>query len=671
MRSFVQRPIELGVLACIGLSGCSGTDSEQTTSQRAALSNGNPNKDDMRSEYMSRGTAPNGEWAQLHLQPIVNCVALGTDGKLRAHFGYRNSQDTTANIQIGPRNAFVPAPFGRGQPTEFTPGENDNVVSVAFDERRGPLVWELDRAQAIAWKNSPPCVPSFAGAASATVLSDSEVTLTWPAATDYTTPSSSIVYDICSSATSGDCAANFIVAQTTAAGVLSAIVSGLTATTAHFFVVRARNAVGNEDANTEEVAAQTCTTGDRACNGMCTSLASDPANCGACGNQCPSGASCSAGQCVAPTPIVAAVAAGPDHTCALLTGGEVKCWGSNAFGQLGNGTTTDSAQPVTVSGLVGATAVVAGSHHTCALGPNGEVGCWGDNSHGQLGNGTTTGSSTLGVMFAVSGSNKTTMLTAGGDHTCALLTDGTVQCWGANGSGQLGNGTGIDSPFPVAVADWGTDSVPQPSPVIPVSDWRARSVTAGAEHTCVVLNTSLVQCWGWTSGSPLGAPHTIGSSTPVRVSGCRGGLIAAGGYHTCTQGSLGEVYCWGWNDYGQLGNGSTTSSMQPSFAEGVYDATALAIGGAHTCVTENSGTHRATKCWGNNDYGQLGDGTTANSSTPLVLPTLGDATELAAGGSHTCALTQDGTVYCWGNNSYGQLGNGSTTSASTPIAVKW
>lgn len=376
-------------------------------------------------------------------------------------------------------------------------------------------------------------------------------------------------------------------------------------------------------------------------------------------------------QVVAPTSVVVAAAAGSDHTCALLTDGKVKCWGSNAFGQLGNGTTTDSATPVEVSGLVGATGVVAGTHHTCALGPNGEVGCWGDNSHGQLGNGTTTSSTTLGVMFTVSGSNNTTMLAAGGDHTCALLMDGTVQCWGANESGQLGNGTEIDSPFPVAVSSWQSDMVSLPPPVTPASSWRARSLAAGAQHTCVELNTSLVQCWGWTSATPLGAPHTIGSTTPKYVSGCRSSSIAAGGYQTCSVGSLGKLYCWGWNQYGQLGNGTTTSSLQPGFAEDVYSTTALAAGEAHTCVSESSGTYKATQCWGNNLYGQLGDGTTTNSSIPVVVPGLADATQLAAGGGHTCGLFQDGSVQCWGNNSHGQLGNGTTTNSSTPIAVTW
>lgn len=654
MGSFVQRAVELVALACIGLSGCGGDiDNEKTAQERAALTNGNANEDALGSEDVSPGTASNRGWFERHLHPIVNCVALGAYGKLEAHFGYHNPQDTTIDIQIGPRNAFVPAPFGRGQPTKFTPGESDNVVSVTFDERRGPLVWELDRSPAIAWKNSPPCVPSFAGAASATVLSDSEVTLAWPAATDYVTPSSDIVYDICSSTTSGDCAANFVVAQTTAPGAAFAIVSGLTASTAHFFVVRARNAIGNEDTNTVEVAAQTCATGDRACNGACTSLASDPANCGACGNQCLSGDSCSAGQCVNPPPLVTDIAAGSEHTCVHVVGSrgsQVRCWGSNAYGQLGNGTTTDSPVPVEVPGVTTTVAiVVAGSQHTCIKGLDGLVGCWGDNSHGQLGNGTTIGSSTVGAMFLIPGSSSAGSLAAGGYHTCEVLRDGTVMCWGANAGGQLGNGTDRnDSLSPVAVSGL----------------TGASSIAAGIEHTCVALSNATVQCWGWTRGFP---PNFIGSSTPRTVLFLQGPIIAAGWYHTCSSDNRGGLYCWGWNEYGQLGKGDN-SSWLPVLAEGGSLTTALAAGAIHSCVN----AHRTvTQCWGNNSYGQLGDGTNTDSSIAVVVQGMGEAIKLAAGGGHTCALLQGGTVYCWGKNDHGQLGNGTTANTSTPTAVKW
>jgi hypothetical protein len=142
------------------------------------------------------------------------------------------------------------------------------------------------------------------------------------------------------------------------------------------------------------------------------------------------------------------IAAGGDHTCVLLSGGLVHCWGDNGAGQLGNVTTTSSSVPVTVSDLSTAIAVAAGADHTCALRSGGTIQCWGNNTYGQLGNGTTTRSS---VPVTVSGITDATNIASGGDHSCALLSGDTVQCWGNNGTGQLGNGTNTNSSAPVTV----------------------------------------------------------------------------------------------------------------------------------------------------------------------------------------------------------------------------
>jgi len=300
---------------------------------------------------------------------------------------------------------------------------------------------------------------------------------------------------------------------------------------------------------------------------------------------------------------VAALTAGDEHTCALTSTGGVKCWGWNADGQLGDGTTTHRSTPVDVSGLTsGVTAPAAGSAHTCAVTNAGGVKCWGDNYWGQLGDGTTidryTPVDVSGLMSEV------TALAAGGGHTCALTSTGGAKCWGWNADGQLGDGTTTDR------------------------------------------------------------------STPVDVSGLTSGVtaLAVGYLHTCAVTTAGGVKCWGDNYWGQLGDGTTTAHSTPVDVSGLTSGvTALAAGSAHTCaVTSTSGV----KCWGANHRGQLGDGTTTARSTPVDASGLTSGVAvLAAGADHTCAVTSAGGVKCWGYNGYGQLGDGTTTARSTPVDV--
>ncbi len=350
-----------------------------------------------------------------------------------------------------------------------------------------------------------------------------------------------------------------------------------------------------------------------------------------------------------------AIAAGGDHSCALLSNGTAQCWGLNNFGQLGNGTTTNSSTPVAVilsGGLSRATAIAAGSNHTCALLSDGTAQCWGYNGYGQLGSGTFTDSNTPVPVNALSGA---TAIAAGGYHTCALLSDGTGKCWGYNAYGQLGNGTLINSSIPVAVTGLGGLGGP------------TAAASAGGFHTCALLSNGTVECWGYNGFGQLGNGTTTDSSTPVAVSGLSGAeAISAGEFHTCALLSNGTVECWGNNNYDQLGNGTTTNASTPVAVTGLTGATAIAAGGDHTCALLSDGT---VKCWGYNALGQLGNGTTINASTPVAVSGLTGATAIAAGGGQTCALLSDGTVKCWGYNAYGGLGNGTLTNSSTPVVV--
>ena len=204
---------------------------------------------------------------------------------------------------------------------------------------------------------------------------------------------------------------------------------------------------------------------------------------------------------------VRALAAGGRHTCALLSGGTVKCWGWNSWGQLGDGTSTSRSKPVAVAGLTGAAAIAAGDDHTCALLGDGSVACWGHNQYGELGNGTTTDSSTAVPVFFVS---TVSAITGGQHHTCALLAAGSVDCWGYNLFGQLGDGTTTDSLTPTSVTVSGITT--------------ATMVAAGDLHTCALLAGGSVDCWGENLNGQLGNGSTTygPTSTPVTVVGLTG-----------------------------------------------------------------------------------------------------------------------------------------------------
>ena len=349
-----------------------------------------------------------------------------------------------------------------------------------------------------------------------------------------------------------------------------------------------------------------------------------------------------------------ALAAGEYHACAVTTGGGVQCWGSNSDGQLGDGTTTHSSVPVAVSGLTnGVATVAAGFRHSCALTTGGGVQCWGYNQLGQLGNDSTTDSS---VPVAVNGlASGVAAVAAGAYHACALTTGGGVQCWGLNSSGQLGGAAGTISSVPVAVSGLASG---------------VAAIAAGGFHTCALTTGGGVQCWGFNENGQLGNDTTTDSSVPVAVTGASSDVeaIAAGAYHSCALTTGGGALCWGLNDSGQLGNDTTTDSHVPVAVTGASsDVEAIAAGAYHSCRLSASGD---AGCWGSNGSGQLGNGTTTNSSIPVAVSGLASGVVvIATGGFHTCALTTGGGVRCWGSNIYGQLGNGTSNGSSIPIPV--
>ncbi|MDQ1246491.1 MAG: hypothetical protein QG597_859 [Actinomycetota bacterium] len=351
------------------------------------------------------------------------------------------------------------------------------------------------------------------------------------------------------------------------------------------------------------------------------------------------------------------IGAGAAHTCAIVYGGLVKCWGANSVGQLGDGTTTRRTAPVTVAGIRGAVALSAGGYHTCAVVAGGQVKCWGFNGSGQLGDGSFTNRISPVTVAGLSG---VTAMAAGGDHTCAVVAGGQVKCWGQNGLGQIGDGTfGISRTTPVNV----------------VGLVGATSVTGGASHSCAVAGGQ-AWCWGANDYGQLGDGSTWGRSTPAVVPGLSGvAAVAAGGLHTCAivrNLASSSTRCWGNNDYGQLGDGTTTGRLSPVAAIEVSGAALLDAGIGHTCAVRRGfviGDH--LKCWGSGYYGELGNGSRSNQAVPQMVIGIGinGADSLTAGDGHTCAVAPGSVIKCWGSNADGQVGDRSYAVVEYPLEV--
>jgi alpha-tubulin suppressor-like RCC1 family protein len=345
------------------------------------------------------------------------------------------------------------------------------------------------------------------------------------------------------------------------------------------------------------------------------------------------------------------VSAGGEYTCVRLPDGTARCVGRNQFGQLGDGTMTNSSGLVPVSGLTTATRVAAGDEFACALLADGTARCWALGEKGQRGGGTFDQMSLVPV--AVSGLTNAVSLAAGYNHACALLADGTARCWGDNVDGQLGDpSTPTGSSVPVTVSGLNA----------------ATAIATGAFHTCAVLTDRTLRCWGQNDQGQLGDGTRTNSFRPVPVAGVTGVTAVSGGaVHTCAALTNGTVQCWGENEFGQLGDGTTMSSSMPVQVVGITGAVAISAGWRHACAALQDGTVR---CWGQNEFGQLGDGTTTSSTTPVRTLGITGATAVNAGWwHHSCALLGNGMVKCWGVNEWGQFGNGTTTSSSTPATM--
>lgn len=459
------------------------------------------------------------------------------------------------------------------------------------------------------------------------------------------------------------------------------------------------------------------------------------------------------------------IAAGKNHTCALLNDGSVSCWGHNSFGSLGSGDGGHSTAPINIVGLrlveidaggfstcgtdesgklqcwganvygqlgIGSAtqyfstpqivlyqgnvtrllAVDMGETHACATSQLNETWCWGRNNYGQLGTGDVTSTKVPVKSVLWTNGRSTSSVVSGGLHSCALANNNSLNCWGRNSQGQLGDGSVIENTTPR-----------------PVTNLNAVDITAGTSHTCGTLVDGSMVCWGSNGDGQLGTTATTDtkSNIPVAVAlpaGTKIKEMSAGGNHTCALTFTEEVLCWGNNDSGQLGNNSIDSHSTPVKVLQLHSA-AHSGGSVSSSITDNSAlltttfahtdsvTHRSlsygtdeqmssvketidlghfgpirtvtvgshhsclvlidghAKCWGVNTHGAVGDGSLTMREHPVDVQGLPHAVrETAVGTGHSCAVLANGELWCWGDNSSGQLGDESVTSTKQPVRSK-
>ena len=345
------------------------------------------------------------------------------------------------------------------------------------------------------------------------------------------------------------------------------------------------------------------------------------------------------------------VAPARNETCVLMADGSVNCWGWNLYGELGDGTGIDSLTPVNILPAGSATSIASGWDHTCAIMVNTTLECWGYNADGQIGDGTTTDRFSPTVVPGLTG---VVQVSAASYHTCALLADGTVRCWGEGDYGEAGDGAGVNRSSPVVVT--GLSNI--------------RSISAGKNHACANSNTGGLFCWGNNALGQLGDGTFNSAFTPVQIAGLYA-KVSAGGDHTCEIAAGGTVRCQGANFYGQLGSVTGLNISENPVDAGIASQNELATGEDFSCSLQNIGG--GVSCWGNNDHGQLGRGTSgAPESNPGGI--LGGASQFAIDFQTVCVVgaglvEPGGLVYCWGNNNHGQAGDGTTTDVLAPRRV--
>jgi len=401
-----------------------------------------------------------------------------------------------------------------------------------------------------------------------------------------------------------------------------------------------------------------CTKSDSCAAGTCGGTAYTCDDGLACtGDVCNGDGTCTStpntGSCVIAGTCYAVGDSNPGNQCQACDSSDARNWSNKSDGTAcddGNAQTQGDVCSLGecqgIQTCAAVSAISTGGTHTCAVRSDGSLWCWGANAYGQIGNGGTD--SSLSPVRSGSSRWRWTTVTAGQNHTCGLQIDGTMWCWGDNSTGQLGSGGSAQSPDPMRV---GTQT------------WVA--VQAGGNHTCAVQSNGTLWCWGDNSHGAVGDGTTVNRSQPVQVDGANWVAVTTGSSHTCAVKGDHGLWCWGQNSDGRLGNGSTDDSSLPmSVGSGSWASTSA--GESHSCGVQMDGS---LWCWGENLSSQLGTGNTTSSAIPVHVGSASWAS-ISAGGSHSCGTQSDGTLWCWGANLSGQIGDGSNVTRSAPVRVR-
>ncbi|MCX5742891.1 MAG: Ig-like domain-containing protein, partial [Proteobacteria bacterium] len=526
--------------------------------------------------------------------------------------------------------------------------------------------------------------PTFAGPTTAVATSATAITVSWLSATDNLSPQASLIYEVCASTTPAGCT-SWVTAATSSAGATSVAVPGRSTSVRYFLRVRVKDQTNNLTTSAVEVTDRTWGPGaaveiSTALDFSCELLSEGTVRCwgnnsnGQLGNNSTT-TSLIPVAVMGLTDVTQVSAGGTDASttrfaCALKSNGTVWCWGNNRYGQLGTGNNTDSLVPVQVVGVSPATALTnvraigAAGAHMCAILVTGSIYCGGYNGVGNLGDATTTAvnrptNAVVGITNAVS-------VSGGTFHTCALLADGTVKCWGQATNGKLGQGS-IAGNFSSPVA------------VMLAAGTYARALDVGQYHACIVTDVGTAQCWGQGTLGQLGDNLSVDASTPVIVKQTSTGVtfsnavtVSAGNGTTCFTDASGGIRCAGEGTSGQLGNSGVVGSAFATLvtnSPSVLMSSRIAVGGDHACAL---GANGVVHCWGAGGAGQLGNNGTPATQSTYVAAVGNDAKESAvqivAGRRGTCARMSNGKVLCWGFGFYGELGAGSTSEVDYPLA---